>query len=338
MEVVIPCAGKSSRFPNLRPKYLLTDYSGKLMIERVVEDYLDKASITIVILQEHESEFGVISKLTELFGNHVKVKILPELTTGPAESIYKAIESIRTDDNLLVRDSDSFFKHGDIEGNSVFVAKLSDYPNLENVSQKSFAIANNQEVVLSLVEKRVVSENICVGGYQFESLYDYRKAFKKLKEKMDDKEIYVSHVIDFLISGGAVFNLSFVDEYVDVGTSKDWFRFNDKPTFFCDIDGVLLKSKLSYEESHEAIYENVEVLKSKEAYGCKIVFVTSRPEKYRTRTYRILKELGFQNFELVMGMNHSSRILINDFAPSNPYPSAKAINIPRDDDQLGSYI
>jgi len=30
--------------------------------------------------------------------------------------------------------------------------------------------------------------------------------------------------------------------------------------------------------------------------------------------------------------------LINDFAPSNPYPSAVSVNIPRDCDELKDYL
>ena len=39
MEIILPCAGLSSRFPNLRPKYLLTDYSGKMMIEGAIKNH-----------------------------------------------------------------------------------------------------------------------------------------------------------------------------------------------------------------------------------------------------------------------------------------------------------
>ena len=58
MAVVIPCAGRSSRFPNTRPKYLLTMHTGQLMIESAVEPYLDQ-DIHIVILKEHNEKYQV---------------------------------------------------------------------------------------------------------------------------------------------------------------------------------------------------------------------------------------------------------------------------------------
>jgi hypothetical protein len=39
-----------------------------------------------------------------------------------------------------------------------------------------------------------------------------------------------------------------------------------------------------------------------------------------------------------MEANHSRRVVINDYANSNPYPSAVAINLKRDTDSLGEMI
>ncbi len=30
-----------------------------------------------------------------------------------------------------------------------------------------------------------------------------------------------------------------------------------------------------------------------------------------------------------MGMNHAARVVVNDFAPTNPYPSGLAVTFPR---------
>lgn len=338
MEIVVPCAGKSSRFPNLRPKYLLTDFSGNLMIQRVVKQYLDVASVTVVILEEHDQEYGVVAKFREIFGTSVKVHALPSPTSGPAETVYASLVNMETKSPLLVRDSDSFFSHEIVEGNNIFVANLHDYPDLSSVSQKSFTLSNDQDVVLSLVEKRVVSDNFCVGGYQFSSVLDYKLAFERITEKQRYSEVFVSHVIDSMINNDVFFKQTHVTDYIDVGTSREWFQFNDRPTFLCDIDGVIIKSKFSYNEEVEPIWENVAVMLEKESYGCKLLFVTSRPEIYREKTVATLTNLGFRDFELVMGLNHSSRVLINDFAASNPYPSARAINLARDSATLREYL
>ena len=35
--LIVPCAGKSTRFPNMKPKWMLTHPDGKLMIEKALE-------------------------------------------------------------------------------------------------------------------------------------------------------------------------------------------------------------------------------------------------------------------------------------------------------------
>ena len=92
MEVIIPCAGASSRFPGMRPKYLLTDYAGRLMIENAAENYINKYRITIVILKEHDERYQARKKLEEAFGNKIDIVVLDKPTSGPAETVYQAIQ------------------------------------------------------------------------------------------------------------------------------------------------------------------------------------------------------------------------------------------------------
>jgi hypothetical protein len=39
-----------------------------------------------------------------------------------------------------------------------------------------------------------------------------------------------------------------------------------------------------------------------------------------------------------MDLPHAKRILINDFAPTNPYPTAVAINLERNSSNLQNYF
>jgi 2-C-methyl-D-erythritol 4-phosphate cytidylyltransferase len=56
MEIIMPAAGLSTRFPNMRPKYSLTDYSGKMMFEKSLSPFIGKHHVTIGLLQEHEDK------------------------------------------------------------------------------------------------------------------------------------------------------------------------------------------------------------------------------------------------------------------------------------------
>lgn len=337
MEVIIPCAGASSRFPDMRPKYLLTDYAGRLMVENAAAHYMGKHRITIAILKNHDEKYFARKKLEEAFGNQVNIVVLDSPTRGPADTVYQAIKSgrINASSPLLIKDCDGFYVTEEKEGNVIYVAKLSKHPRIRTAGAKSYTLGNDQGIINSVIEKRVVSDHFCVGGYQFETVQSFVDAFDKLDTR---GEIFVSNIVDYMISKDIIFFESEVENFIDVGTAQDWFDFNNKPTYFCDIDGTIVKSKWNYSDDAEPIWDNVSTLVSKKQDGCKIIFTTSRPEKYREITQSILDNLGFAGCVLIMGIHHSKRVLINDYASTNPYPTAVAVNIKRDSRDLGNMI
>ena len=337
MEVIIPCAGASSRFRNMRPKYLLTDYAGRLMVQNAAEHYIDKHRVTIVILKEHDERYMARKKLEEAFGNKVDIVVLDKPTTGPADTVYQAIQRgrINLSSPILIKDCDGFYKTEEKEGNVIYVASLSKHPRIRTAGAKSYTLTNDQGIINSVVEKKIVSDHFCVGGYQFETAQSFIDAFNKIKYT---NEIFVSNTVDYMISQNNIFFESEVENFIDVCTAEDWFDYNDKPTYFCDIDGTILKSKWDYYDEVEPIWDNISALIKKKESGGKIVFITARHEKYRQLTQDTLNNLGFDDCQLVMNVHHAKRILINDYANSNPYPTAVAINLKRDGENLGDMI
>ena len=119
----MPCAGRSTRFPDLRPKYLLTNYNGQLMIERSLNSLQYGNKIHIVILREHDVKFESKRILEECFGEaKVNIIILDEHTNGPAETVLRAIEQANITEKFLVKDCDSYFDFKFAEGNAVYTA------------------------------------------------------------------------------------------------------------------------------------------------------------------------------------------------------------------------
>jgi len=341
MEIIMPCAGLSTRFPNMRPKYLLSDYNNRLMIENAAKNFIGKYNVTIAILKQHNEMFNAENKLREAFGDKVNIVVLDKPTSGPADTVYQAIMNseyfFSSVSPVLIKDCDGFYDTDLVDGNAIYVSKLSKNPDIRNAPAKSYTITNEQGIITSVVEKQIVSNSFCVGGYQFASIGEYVDTFEKLKGNATS-EIFVSNIIDYMISNGAVFNEKEVENFIDVGTADDWFKFNNKPTYFCDIDGTIVKSKDFHDDPYEPIQKNVDALLKEQARGCKLVFVTARKKKYEEYTNHILTEMGFVNYVLVMETNHSRRVLINDYANSNPFPSAVALNLKRDSDNLGDMI
>ena len=102
MEIIMPCAGLSTRFPDMRPKYLLTDYSGEMMITKAAKNFIGKHKITVIILKQHDEKYNARQKVSEAFDGKVRIIILDEETSGPAHTAYLGIEKADIDPNASI--------------------------------------------------------------------------------------------------------------------------------------------------------------------------------------------------------------------------------------------
>lgn len=345
MEVIVPAAGLSTRFPNVKPKYLHFGYDNKMMLVKAVETYRGKYGITVVLLKEHVNKYNayefVRGELPE-----ANVIVVDEPTKGPADTVRIALENILflkddIDFQFLVKDCDSFFNHQPLSTNYVCVSNISSHETLNKLASKSFVKYNDQNIITDIIEKQVVSDSFCVGAYKFSSAEQYMHIYEKLKDR--GGELFVSHIIQDMLENGTLFNKVEVTDYVDVGTADDWHKYNDMPVLFCDIDGTLVKAQSrygnnSYDTVPNVLKENVKRIREYHDKGCQIFFTTARPHTYREQTDRMLRDLGFTNFQLITGLHNARRVLINDYNTSNPYPRAEAINIYRDHDNLKDFL
>ena len=143
-----------------------------------------------------------------------------------------------------------------------------------------------------------------------------------------------------MMLSGSHFNGLRTSNFKDWGTLEAWNKYKSQyKCLFVDIDGTLVKNSSHhfppYIGSGEPLQENIDALNKLYYDGkVRIILTTSRPPRYRGMTEEELKNKGIAYDELVMGLPHSQRILINDFAKSNPYPSATAINMPRNKNDL----
>ena len=340
MEIIMPAAGLSTRFPNMRPKYILADFQGKYMFERSLESFIGKHNITIGILKEHNDQYNTAEYIKNEYGDSIQVVILETRTTGPADTVYQILKQAKlTTEEFLIKDCDSFFDHDYQEGNYVCVSNIRDHEILKRLASKSFIVSNDQGIITSIIEKQVVSDKFCVGGYKFESADMFISAFEKLKDA-HVKEIFVSHIIEECLNSGNIFKESAVTNYVDVGTAEEWFQYNDKAVIFCDIDGTLIKAQSRTEIGQPPVLleKNIKRIKEMIANGSQIIFTTARHINTHAITEQMLTDLGFFDFKLISGLPNTKRVLINDYNEANPYPRAIAVNIKRDTDNLTDYI
>lgn len=384
--IIIPAAGSSTRFGSVnRPKWLLTNPNGKLMIEDCISNLTHSKSnlILIGVLEEHIDKYcnGNVDFFKKLF-NEIEINVIPivlsDKTKSQPETIYKTIEKFNelikySDSEILqnpkisdhfinynellkgsifIKDCDNCFKHNvSFDKNYICYVNLSENKEITNVSGKSFVELNNVSEITNIVEKRVISNNICVSGYSlsvdlFIKIYEEiinSEYYNKIIEL--GSELYMSHLIYQMMLKGHIFFGEKVQMYQDWGTYNEWIKYKSEfKTLFIDFDGTLVVNTNPYfgnnmTDKCTPIIENVHKIQQLRNTGkYYIIITTSRPEWLKDITINQLNNFNIPYDKLIIGLPHTQRILINDFAPTNPFPSAKAINIKRNSNILTELI
>ena len=307
-------------------------------------DFFD--NIYFICLQQHEDKYqfmkGFVSELDDAgLREKSNIVLLPEQTDSQSETVYTFLSGYDLDGFVFIKDSDGFYRCDVEERNQVAYFDLNDMDDI-NARTKSYVDLDVNDVVTNIVEKKVISSTFSSGGYGFADAKEFCKTFEKLQDM--DGECYISHIIFEMMLSGSTFYGTKTTDFKDWGTLDAWNKYKSQyKCLFVDIDGTLITNSSHhfppYMGSGEPIENNIDFIAELHEQGkTKIVLTTSRPEKYRQLTIMELQTKGVPFDELVMGLPHCQRVIINDFARSNPYPSCKAINIPRNTDDLMEYF
>lgn len=337
--LIVPMCGKSTRFPGMKPKWLLTHPCGLPMWQVAISDMMHHFDrVILVVLNEHLLKYEPNLHTDP----KIEVCVINEQTINQPETVAKCIEYMGVKGSFVVKDADNYFRVLQMPDNN-FVG-YCDITNTKNPAGKSYLTRTIYGDLLNIVEKQVVSQEFCVGLYGFADADAFLKTFSLYQ---DEPDLYLSHIIYSMLIKQTdhpphPFTCIPVFGFLDWGTLEDWKEFTGQfATYFCDIDGTLIwsafESNPPYKEGGP-ITDNIKALNAKYDAGSYVVLTTARPEAAREFTEKQLKSYGVKYHQLVMGLAHCKRIVINDFATSNPYPSCSAINLPRNSQNLQDLI
>lgn len=102
MNIVIPMAGKSTAFKEVgidTPKPFI-DIKGKSMLQRAYESIGIEGNYYFVILKEHEEKYNAYNHILDFCPN-AKIQFIDEVTSGPAETVYKTKGFVPDNEPLL---------------------------------------------------------------------------------------------------------------------------------------------------------------------------------------------------------------------------------------------
>jgi len=348
--LVLPIAGQSTRFQDVRPKFLLIHPNGNLMITEAIRglDLSQFDKILVIGLIEHQNKYNfrtaIIDEFThELYIPKEKIIILEiQPTNNQPTTIYKGLQLANiTEGSILIKDCDNYFElNSKYENNFIAVSDLHKFKEI-NASNKSYINIGKNNTITNIVEKEVIGNLFCCGGYYFDDVTQFKHYYEELKEYSN---LYISHIIYKMILDKHLFMVEETNNYIDWGTLEDWLNYTSKfKTIFVDLDGILVYNSSRHIAptwgQSNPIQENIDIINKLYDSGfAYIVITTSRLESNKELTLLQIQNYGIRYNKLIMGLPHCQRILINDYSKTNPYPSAVSINLERNNSTLSNLL
>ena len=230
MDLVICMAGQNTRFHDVGvdiPKYLLP-IEGRSVIQLILSNLLDTGIFSKVHLIAHERDIYfkemLIQSLADFSFSDSQLHYIGE-TKGQAETASLAIRligSLPSDKPVVFHNADTILYNRDFsalksdlhEGIGVIDVFQAQSPNY------SYVVIQNQ-LVVDIAEKSVISNWATSGLYGFSSSAIYEKYFQELERKKHvlkdgNREIYISDVVKVMIQGGHRFK-----PYINKDTNPD---------------------------------------------------------------------------------------------------------------------
>ena len=101
--LIIPACGQSTRFPNLRPKWLLTHPMGTSMLQESISglDLTDVGRIVAVVLKQHVDEYHFVDAISQsIDDDRFEFVVLDEATDSQPETIALGIEKAKIEGDI----------------------------------------------------------------------------------------------------------------------------------------------------------------------------------------------------------------------------------------------
>ena len=210
--LIVPMINGSKKYENSVPiEFQYDNKSGKINCVKSIEglnlNYTDTFSkIYFILLQKHEIEYNVSEKIMLSIKNSILNGIecvftfLDYVTSSQAETIYTEIKKYNITGPIFIKDADNMcILNSEIKKNSVLVYPLENTP-IVDPQHKSYVSIDDQNFVVNIIEKKVVSNLFNCGGYSFNSALDFVEAYEAVQMFEDIMEhMYISHIIYWLI-------------------------------------------------------------------------------------------------------------------------------------------
>lgn len=180
--LVVPAAGRSSRFPGHKPKWLLTQPNGCLMVVDALGalNMTQVARVVVGILRDHLDRFcgGDVNALLKAFDDGhkelqqipVSIVVIPEETKDQVQTLECILHTAAITGPIFLKDCDNQFACPVKAIDGVATQEITG--NIQSVSipaAKSYITQTPNGLITNIAEKVILSNTFCIGGYSFRS-------------------------------------------------------------------------------------------------------------------------------------------------------------------------
>lgn len=189
--LIIPAAANKPIYKEHIPSIFKIDDNGYMRILNNMNglplDEFEHIYITInkEVCERYDISGMLLLQLASLQLAYKTDVIVIDNTKNVVETIIQTLENINLshDYGVFIKDADAKFEINDIVNeNTVYTYHLEDVSSI-NPSSKSYVTTTSDDIILNIIEKRVISSEFCAGGYFFNDV-------NKLIELCDDTSIY----------------------------------------------------------------------------------------------------------------------------------------------------
>lgn len=250
--LIIPCCGIPS---GSTPLFLQNQINGVSIFEKNIS-FVDKDLFEeVIIAVDDDVVLNLISPIVDRYKrNKYVIHKLKSKTICVAETVYETIKDLGINGSILIKDADTFVDVDFSQSNFIAFADVQKINSNIDIRNKSFISFDRNNLLLDILEKKVVSNFISTGVYGFASATEFVLAYDAIKESMytNNIKIFISHIICYLVG---VKKTSFICVESN-GYFEDSSKTKKENLLIVDFDGTLVNTlEANFKAYDDAIFE-----------------------------------------------------------------------------------
>jgi hypothetical protein len=316
MRVIFPCAGDGSRFGYKFKPFLVA--AGKTtFIELAARSFGPDAQLTFIFRRDQEEMHDVSKRLAHLFpGGRATVCILEDKTSGPLETVQRAVRELGLSGPCFVCDCDHSIDVSPMLAVSPWPTVLVPTWPLEDPADKRWGKARLGAggAIVELCEKQAMEGGGVVGRI---GCYGFADVSCLLDPACPTTGDFVAALEHFLHKPGASLQgvkIHRAHFFGDEPALKDFQA--SRCTFFLDVDGTIVSHG-----TDRLLPGAAARVREWRAQGHQVILTTARTE---------VPPWLIEHDGVVAGIGPGPRVLVNDAKPQWPaLQMAMAVTVPR---------